>query len=162
MQCSGGQTLITTTVFVAPVPAVTSTVWPAQTSTVLIYPVTVTTTQLYPTPVTVPVPVPVPVATTWYPAVVTTYAPLLLTTYRPAVVTSYLPVVIAASTPVVQQQWYCSTLTARGDNLPQVRQGACGTILVVNAGRRLGMDHKAMLGGAGAAGVWMAWRWAWG
>ncbi|KAF2193450.1 hypothetical protein K469DRAFT_549716 [Zopfia rhizophila CBS 207.26] len=43
-------------------------------------------------------------------------------------------VVYAQSTEVVYQGGFCSTLTMDGPGLPTTREGACGTILVVNEG----------------------------
>lgn len=107
------------------------------------------------TTVYVPVPVPVAPATTWYPpTVVTSYYIAPAPAPAPATSTVYAPVVVIASTAAATAVWqpattvwqaatgtvwqplpvaYCSTLTARGDDLPQARQGWCGTLLVVNA-----------------------------
>jgi len=100
---------------------------------------------------TVYVPVPVAPTTTWYPpAVVTSYYVAPLPAPAPPTSTVYAPVVVIASAttaapaawqPATSTVWqpqpvaYCSTLTARGDDLPQARPGWCGTLLVVNAGR---------------------------
>lgn len=49
-----------------------------------------------------------------------------------------VPGVYVARTTNIVYNGYCSTLTARGPNLPTTAAGQCGTILVVNGGERRG------------------------
>ncbi|OCK78359.1 hypothetical protein K432DRAFT_95949 [Lepidopterella palustris CBS 459.81] len=72
--------------------------------------------------------------------------------------TTVAPVYVAHTSAAVVYNGYCSTLVESGPGLPTTRQGDCGTILIVNAGRILGPGVGIGLGVLVGAGYFVAGR----